>query len=643
MSGGRMGKGGNLSASSKRSYESALRGLDGFLQGEPATDKSVAAHMDGLRRRGASRSSAEAVVSALAWRGRLQGVPSPCGSLCRAALKSFPTSAGDRGATVSPSSQRSHELALRKLAAHLDGATPTDALLAGYVRSFGERGLTFHAAVKHVAAAAWDAKRNGRASPKGPLTMAALAELPKRSGRAQARTAGVAPNTRRRYEAALRRLDDDLRGEPLNDGSLAAHLRGLLQARARLTQAVTAVSAASWRMALQGLPSPHGPKSKAAMRELQRAHVEGRLPRRGEDPDGVSALTRSHYESALRRMGAGPITDALLARCIRSLGERGLTVHAAARHVAAAAWDAKRNGRPSPKGPLTMAALAELPMLSGRAKVIPADLSKAVRIRYEAALRRLDARLQGVALDDGSLAGHLSVLLQEKAPLSQAVSAVSAASWRMALQGRPSPHGPKSKAVMRAFRLAHAEGGLPRRKGGVDAVSPLTRAAYEAELRRMGVDRNGPTATDALLERRIDGLRKRGKSVKSALRATTAATWDARRRGLASPVGPLTKAALKRLRRAASTRTRRSGAVSKATQSAYESAVERMRAELGAEPTTDALLAKFVAKALGAGRSAGSAAFHVTAAVWWAKRHKFGTPKGPLTEAALRTNREGPD
>ena len=119
MNGGRMGegrnagKGGDLSASSKRSYESALRGLDGFLQGRPATDGSVAAHINGLRRRGASRSSAEAVVSALAWRGRLQGTPSPCGGLCRAALKSFPKSSGDRSASPSPSVQRSYEIALR--------------------------------------------------------------------------------------------------------------------------------------------------------------------------------------------------------------------------------------------------------------------------------------------------------------------------------------------------------------------------------------------------------------------------------------------------------------------------------------------------------------------------------------------------
>ena len=41
----------------------------------------MAAHIDSLRRRGVPRSSAIAVVSALAWRGRRQGVPSPCESL----------------------------------------------------------------------------------------------------------------------------------------------------------------------------------------------------------------------------------------------------------------------------------------------------------------------------------------------------------------------------------------------------------------------------------------------------------------------------------------------------------------------------------------------------------------------------------
>lgn len=43
----------------------------------------MAAHIDSLRRRGVPRSSAIAVVSALAWRGRRQGVPSPCESLAR--------------------------------------------------------------------------------------------------------------------------------------------------------------------------------------------------------------------------------------------------------------------------------------------------------------------------------------------------------------------------------------------------------------------------------------------------------------------------------------------------------------------------------------------------------------------------------
>ena len=64
------GEGGGLSAASALQYELVLRGLDGFLQGRPATDESVAARIDGLRRREVAHSSAAAIVSALARRSR---------------------------------------------------------------------------------------------------------------------------------------------------------------------------------------------------------------------------------------------------------------------------------------------------------------------------------------------------------------------------------------------------------------------------------------------------------------------------------------------------------------------------------------------------------------------------------------------
>ena len=113
-----------LSAATLRCCESALRKLDGLLQGAPATDASVADRLHAMRRRGASRSSAAAVVSALSWRARRQGAPSPCASLCRAALASFPKPGGSGAKDPSAVTQRAYEVALRPLAAHLQGAEP---------------------------------------------------------------------------------------------------------------------------------------------------------------------------------------------------------------------------------------------------------------------------------------------------------------------------------------------------------------------------------------------------------------------------------------------------------------------------------------------------------------------------------------
>ena len=538
---------GALSKNTLRCYEWALRRLDGFLQGAPATDESVARCIDGMRRSGAGRSSAFTVTSAIAWRFRRQGAPSPCGSLCSAALAAFhnPARAANavRGRPPSAATVNSYESALRRLDGFLQGAPVTDESVARHIDGLRLDGASRSSAVLVVSAVTWRFRRQGASSPCGSLCSTALAAFPKRD-KAKAGAGEVAPSTRRKYEQTLRRLAAELRGaEP---------------------------------------------------------------------------------------------TDALLAAQVRRLSKRGLSVSTAFNAVAAAAWDAKRNGRPSPKGPLTAAALDEMPGGSGCDRKAPMELAKVVRDRYERALRQLDADLRGASLDDEALAGFLRRLLQARAPLGRAIMTVSAASWREAAHGRPSPYGMESRAAMRLFRKARREGGIPRRRGGSAAISPAARAQYESALRRMEAERDGASMTDAFLAGYVNGLRARGKSAGSGQLAATAAGWEAKRRGLASPVGPLTKAALKEFRRADSTRARRSGGVSQATQAAYESALGRMRQALGAEPATDALLAEYVAKSLGAGRSVASVMFHVSAAVWWAKRNGRGTPKGPLTEAALR-------
>ena len=62
---------------------------------------------------------------------------------------------------------------------------------------------------------------------------------------------------------------------------------------------------------------------------------------------------------------------------------------------------------------------------------------------------------------------------------------------------------------------------------------------------------------------------------------------------------------------------------------------------LRTETTTDAVLAKCVAKALGAGCFASSATFHVSAAIWWAKYKGGGTCEDPVTEAGPHAAQEG--
>ena len=80
----------------------------------------------------------------------------------------------------------------------------------------------------------------------------------------------------------------------------------------------------------------------------------------------------------------------------------------------------------------------------------------------------------------------------------------------------------------------------------------------------------------------------------------------------------------------------RSG-VAPATRTNYESALRRMRADLGVEPSTDALLAKHVRRTLRRGFSTHYAMFKIRVAVWWAKRNGLESTYGPLTKAALLT------
>ncbi len=84
-----------ISANTRRAYDAALRGFDGSMY--PETDVGVAAYITGLYEGGRSPASAVMAVSALRFRAKLQGRPSPVGPAASRALAEFRRLAAERG------------------------------------------------------------------------------------------------------------------------------------------------------------------------------------------------------------------------------------------------------------------------------------------------------------------------------------------------------------------------------------------------------------------------------------------------------------------------------------------------------------------------------------------------------------------
>ena len=133
---------------------------------------------------------------------------------------------------------------------------------------------------------------------------------------------------------------------------------------------------------------------------------------------------------------------------------------------------------------------------------------------------------------------------------------------------------------MPVFHRAYMEGGIPRRRVSSAAISPVVRTQYASALRHMEAEWDGVAISDSFLTAYVNGLRGRGKSA-----------------------------------------------------AYYESALGRMWEALGTEPTTDALLTEHVATTLGVGQTVASAAFHISAAIWPAKRNGLHSPNSSLTIA----------
>ena len=95
--------------------------------------------------------------------------------------------------------------------------------------------------------------------------------------------ASIADNTKRTYEAALKRLDAALEGQDLTDASLSVYLASLHAAGLSPAVASMAVASVKFRCRLRGLASPAGPATDRVLAGLRR---EGKGRGRGQ-VDGV--------------------------------------------------------------------------------------------------------------------------------------------------------------------------------------------------------------------------------------------------------------------------------------------------------------------------------------------------------------------
>ena len=87
----------SLAPNTRASYASALRRLDDWLAGRPATDEILAGYLSELFDAGKASASASMVVAAVRFRARLSGLESPTGPATERVLAGFRRQATGRG------------------------------------------------------------------------------------------------------------------------------------------------------------------------------------------------------------------------------------------------------------------------------------------------------------------------------------------------------------------------------------------------------------------------------------------------------------------------------------------------------------------------------------------------------------------
>ena len=104
----------------------------------------------------------------------------------------------------------------------------------------------------------------------GPLTTGPVQELVE---------ASLSDNTKRAYEAALKRFDEAVAGEPVSDEVIAYHLASLFERGKSPATCAQVVAALKFRAKLQGAPPPVGPATNRVLAGIRR---KGRDRGRGQ-------------------------------------------------------------------------------------------------------------------------------------------------------------------------------------------------------------------------------------------------------------------------------------------------------------------------------------------------------------------------
>ena len=136
-------------------------------------------------------------------------------------------------------------------------------------------------------------------------------------------------------------------------------------------------------------------------------------------------------------------------------------------------------------------------------RLVEASVSPNTRRAYASALRRLDAWIDGRALDDVALAAYLAELHDAGRASSSASMAVAAACFRAKLAGQPAPAGERTARVLAGYRRTAGDRGRGQaRPFGASDLAAVLATCHRPRRRGRGVE----SAEVALERGRVDAV-----------------------------------------------------------------------------------------------------------------------------------------